>query len=151
MTFSTERRIEFCNTDAAGIAHFSAFFPMMESAEHELLRSLGVSVLSRHQAGAQKKEAAPDPTWPRVAASCDFCAPAYFEDILTIDVDVARIGSTSVEYQFRFRRDDVLIASGKISSVCCVLSESGLKKVPIPESVRQRLTNHLLSEPSSGS
>ncbi|MCG8653286.1 MAG: hypothetical protein MI861_25835, partial [Pirellulales bacterium] len=41
MTFSTKRRVEFRDTDAAGIVHFSAFFPMMEAAEHEMLRSLG--------------------------------------------------------------------------------------------------------------
>ena len=36
--FTTARRIEFRDTDAAGIVHFSAFFLWMESAEHELLR-----------------------------------------------------------------------------------------------------------------
>ena len=149
MTFSTQRRIEFCNTDAAGIAHFSAFYPMMESAEHELLRSLGISVLSRHHAGAKADKAAEDPTWPRVAASCDFHAAAYFEDILTIDVDVARIGSSSIQYQFRFSRDNFPIASGTISSVCCLLTDSGLKKVPIPESIRLRLNDHLLPGPLS--
>jgi hypothetical protein len=40
-----QRRIEFCETDAAGIAHFSPMFPCMEQAEHALFRSLGTSVL----------------------------------------------------------------------------------------------------------
>ena len=44
-SFRTSRRVEFRDTDAAGIVHFSVFFTWMEAAEHELLRSLGLSVV----------------------------------------------------------------------------------------------------------
>ena len=43
-TFRTRRFVEFSDTDMAGIAHFSSFFRYMESAEHELVRSVGLSV-----------------------------------------------------------------------------------------------------------
>ncbi len=139
MTFSTQRRVEFRDTDAAGIVHFSAFFPMMESAEHELLRELGISVLPTSD------QDLPAVTWPRVAASCDYASAARFEDILSISVQVARIGSTSVEYRFRFTRDDQLIAEGSMTAVCCRLaseSDGGLKKTPIPDAIRQLLAKH---------
>ena len=42
--YHTRRRIEFVDTDMAGIVHFSRFYVFMEQAEHELLRSLGLSV-----------------------------------------------------------------------------------------------------------
>ena len=42
--FQTKRRIEFCDTDMAGIVHFSNFFRYMEAAECELLRTRGLSV-----------------------------------------------------------------------------------------------------------
>ena len=38
------RRVEFCDTDMAGIVHYSNFFRYMEVAEHEFFRSLGFSV-----------------------------------------------------------------------------------------------------------
>ena len=44
--FLWERRVEFHETDAAGIAHFSSLLIFMEQAEHALLRSLGLSVAS---------------------------------------------------------------------------------------------------------
>src|SRR3984893_8862096 len=47
--YRTTRRVEFRDTDAAGIAHFSAFFFYMESVEHEFLRSLGLSVVSEDE------------------------------------------------------------------------------------------------------
>jgi acyl-CoA thioester hydrolase len=156
MTFSTERRVEFRDTDAAGIVHFSAFFPMMEAAEHEMLRSLGISVLP----AAQEGETAV--TWPRVAASCQYLSAARFEDILRITVEVAHIGTTSVHYRFRFsrpsREEDPPIAEGTMTVVCCRMpgpsgpatipnptsgpTTGGLEKTPIPDSIRALLAKH---------
>ncbi|TWT49176.1 1,4-dihydroxy-2-naphthoyl-CoA hydrolase [Rubripirellula amarantea] len=127
---STTRRVEFRDTDAAGIMHFSAFFPMMESAEHELLRSWGMSVMPRERGPN-------DVTWPRVAATCDYLAAARFEDILAINVSVLKVGNSSVQYGFDFSRDETPIAKGTLTAVCCRLDTSGLTKVPIPDSVRQ--------------
>ena len=42
--FQITRRVEFSETDLAGIMHFSNFFRFMESAEHAFFRSLGFSV-----------------------------------------------------------------------------------------------------------
>ena len=42
--FRCRQRVEFADTDMAGIVHFSNFFRYMERAEHEFLRSLGLSV-----------------------------------------------------------------------------------------------------------
>ena len=148
MSFSTTRRVEFRDTDAAGIVHFSAFFPMMEAAEHEMLRSLGISVLPRDTG----ERGVPAVTWPRVSASCNYASAARFEDLLTITVRVARIGTTSVEYHVQFHRGDCLIADGKMTAVCCRLihppaaggtePEARLEKTPIPDSIRELLNRH---------
>ncbi len=50
--YRTTRRVEFRDTDAAGIVHFSAFFFYMESVEHEFLRQLGLSVHATGGSGA---------------------------------------------------------------------------------------------------
>ncbi len=153
--FSTTRRIEFRDTDAAGIVHFSAFFPMMESAEHEMLRSLGIAVMpQRHSALQQTETQDYDSdtqsnsvvTWPRVSAKCDYLSVARFEDLLTIEVTVAKLGTSSVTYSFRFRRSDQgeehTIAVGTIVVVCCRLDDSGLEKITLPDSVREKLNKH---------
>lgn len=109
--FVTSRRVEFADTDAAGIMHFAAFFRLMEQAEHELLRSVGLSVATSDLEGPIG--------WPRVNARCDFQAPARFEDVLTIEVRVARLGEKSVTYRHRFMRDSEVLATGEITAVCC--------------------------------
>ena len=44
MPFATTRRVEFADTDMAGIVHFSNYLRYMEMAEHDFLRSIGFSV-----------------------------------------------------------------------------------------------------------
>src|SRR5215212_657733 len=102
VAFVTTRRVEFSDTDAAGIMHFAAFFRMMEQAEHELLRSVGLSVVMHDDGGKI--------SWPRVAATCDFIAAARFEDLLQIEVRISRLGEKSVSYAHRFFRDGQLLA-----------------------------------------
>jgi YbgC/YbaW family acyl-CoA thioester hydrolase len=137
--FQTTRRVEFRDTDAAGIVHFSAFFPMMESAEHEMLRSLGISVMPAPSVTPSDIRV----TWPRVSAKCDYVAAARFEDVLQIDVSVTKLGTTSVAFSFRFHRQDPErdqeIANGSIVAVCCRIDESGLNKVAIPDFHRRKL------------
>lgn len=131
--WKTKRRVEFRDTDAAGIVHFSAFFPMMEAAEHELLRSVGIEVLPAPGTN-------PRLTWPRVSATCDYHSAARFEDTLEIAVTVEHVGASSVRYRFDFSIETHPIATGQITVVCCELGADGLKKVAIPESYRAKLT-----------
>lgn len=123
--FKTKRRVEFRDTDAAGIVHFSVFFAYMEQAEHEFLRSLGLSVIQ--QFGEQWI------SWPRVHASCNYRRPARFEDELTIHVAVERIGDKSVAYQFKFLLGDEPIAEGQIVAACCEVENRQIQgAVPVP-------------------
>src|ERR1043166_5489385 len=130
--FRTKRRVEFGDTDTAGIVHFSNFFRFMEAAECEFLRSRGLSVKLLWE-GRQIG-------FPRVSATCDYVSPARFEDLLDVSVGIERIGTKSVTYTFEFTLADVLVGRGKVTS-CCVLAEPGgpLKGIEIPASYRARL------------
>ena len=134
--YMTTRLVEFRDTDAAGMVHFASFFAYMESAEHELLRHVGLSVVMQDEHDGTI-------SWPRVSASCDFEAPAKFEDRLEIGVRVAKIGSRSVRYAFQFRRADQTIAHGELTTVCCRV-ESGKtpQPIPIPDAIRKALQGY---------
>ena len=47
--FKTIRRVEFSETDMAGIMHYSNYFRFMETAEHAFFRSLGLSIFTRRR------------------------------------------------------------------------------------------------------
>jgi acyl-CoA thioester hydrolase len=130
--YRTTRRVEFRDTDAAGIAHFSAFFFYMESVEHEFLRSLGLSVLGEDEIGPI--------SWPRVSASCDYQSAVRFEDVLDISLRVARLGEKSVTYEFDFVCAGRQIATGKTVAVCCRFPPGGSpESVPIPATIAAKL------------
>ena len=130
------RRVEFRDTDAAGIVHFSVFFAYMEEAEHDFWRHLGTSVV--HQDGDDVI------SWPRVSAQCDYRVAIKFEQEIAISVDVVKVGTKSLSFGFQFHRDDELIASGKITTVCCHVDEHRkLTSIEIPEKLRTKIAAYV--------
>ena len=132
-SFTTRRRVEFRDTDAAGIVHFSAFFFWMESAEHELLRAAGVRVVDRGADGV-------DASWPRVSVACDYTAAVRFGDEVDIAVTVEEIGRSSVTYAFAFTKAGVPVARGRVVAVRCLMHPGRKPEaVPIPEDIVAQL------------
>jgi 4-hydroxybenzoyl-CoA thioesterase/acyl-CoA thioester hydrolase len=142
--FSWERRVEFCETDAAGIVHFSSLIIYMEQAEHALLRSLGLSVA--HSATSTPDDSTwRDVSWPRVRVECDFLSPAKFEDIVSINVFLSVLGKKSVTYQHRLFIGTRAIATGSMTSVCCKRENGTLVGREIPAEIRDALSTYLKS------
>ena len=135
--FRTSRRIEFADTDMAGIVHFANFFRFMESAEVDFLSTLGLSVSMRTDEGERFG-------FPRVSSSCDFLKPVTFLDVLDVTVSVVKVGQKSVTYQFAFFKGGEAVARGQITAVCCrVLGEGRIESIPIPAGIREKLEQHL--------
>jgi YbgC/YbaW family acyl-CoA thioester hydrolase len=131
-THLTTRRIEFGDTDMAGIVHFANFFRFMEAAETEYLRARGLSVSWRDEGGRVGL--------PRVSAACDYLKPARFEDVLDVKVTLEKVGDKSIAYRFDFSRAGELIATGRITCVYCrEMPGQGLKSHEIPAEMRARL------------
>ncbi|MFQ5527174.1 MAG: acyl-CoA thioesterase [Thermoanaerobaculia bacterium] len=126
------RRIEFVDTDVSGNIHFSRFFVFMETAEHELLRSLGTTV---HLEDGERTIG-----WPRVDAHCRYLKPVRFGDDLEVRVFIDRQGARSMTYRFDFCCRDEKVAEGRMSSVCCALGKNGgLRAIPIPDAIASKL------------
>ena len=131
--FVHQRRVEFSETDMAGIVHFANFFRWMESAEHAFLRSLGYSV-HPHGEGTG---------WPRLKVSCDYLRPLRFEDLVDTVLSIREVRTRSVRYGFEFRRPESgeVVARGEVVAVYSgVDAASGaLKALSIPEPLRSVL------------
>ena len=129
--FHCRRRVEFADTDMAGIVHFSRFFVFMEATEHAFLRSLGLSVHLERDGQTI--------SWPRLAAACDYRRPVRFEDELEISLHIERLGNKSVTYGVAFEHEGEAVADGTLTAACC-LCDPGvpLRAIPIPDFIRQR-------------
>ena len=130
--FTTTRRVEFGDTDMAGIVHFANFFRYMEAAETDFLRARGLSVA--WEAGGRRFG------FPRVSAACDYTKPARFGDVLTIAVTVEKVGAKSVTYRHDFSRDGVPLAVGRITSVFVEKTADGeMRPTDLPADLRAKL------------
>jgi YbgC/YbaW family acyl-CoA thioester hydrolase len=111
--FKTIRRVEFSETDMAGLMHFSNYFRFMETVEQAFFRSLGFSVF---------KWGNPPLSWPRVHASCDYKFPLHFEDEVEIHLLVAEKKTKALTFAFKFRKlnaaPPVQVARGALTVVC---------------------------------
>lgn len=134
--FVITRRVEFSETDMAGIVHYSNFFRYMEAAEHAFFRALGFSVVAR--------PGAPAVGWPRVHAACDYHRPLRFEDEFEVRLRVTEKRSKALTYEFRFRRSGPgapeEVARGRLTVVCVThLPDGSMKAAPIPPVIADQI------------
>ena len=118
------RRLEWMDTDAAGIWHHSTVIRWAEDAEAELHRNLGIV---DRTFGAT----------PRVNIEFNFGVPLRFDDEVDVTLAVEAIGETSVTYTVSVDRDGDTLATGKMVAVL-IDPVSGAKK-PWPEDLRRLL------------
>lgn len=127
--YRMRRLVQYYETDAAGIVHFSWFYRYMEEAEHALWRAGGLSIAPP---GAEIG-------FPRVAASFDFHEPLRFEDEFEVDLAIVQISEKAISYRARVVKDGTAIATGSMT-VVCVRTQAGepMRAIPIPLDIAQR-------------
>ena len=124
------RRVQFSETDAAGIVHFSCFFRYLEDAEHELWRRLGLSIHPENSPIG----------WPRVAASCEFHRPLKFEQEFEVKIRIKELTMRTITYAGEISSNGERIASGSWKIACVSKSPDGtMRSTDIPPDVAERL------------
>jgi acyl-CoA thioester hydrolase len=137
-SFTYTDRVQFADTDMAGIMHFANFFRFLERAEHAFFRSLDLSVVERNSGLPREEQVG----WPRVHASCDYHAPLRFEDVITIEMFMEDVRTKSLRYLFRvYKEDGTLSAEGRMAVVCVRKDQvtGQMKAVEIPERIHSKL------------
>ena len=131
--FTYTRRVQFAETDMAGVVHFSNYFRWMETVEHAFLRSLGLSVVMNH--GGREI------SWPRVSVACDYSGPVHFEDEIELTLRVVKVGGKSLTFEVSFTKAGKRVALGKVTSVCCAVGpDRAFTAVEIPPDIRAKLS-----------
>lgn len=132
--FRATRRVEFPETDLAGIVHFSNYFRYMEMAEHAFLRFLGLSVHGEIDGMLV--------SWPRIRAECSYKAPLRFEEEVEIHLIVREKGKGRITYDFRLWKPDGKLAAHGLLTVVCVAIDPAtgqMQAIPIPRSMDEKI------------
>ncbi|MEZ0247747.1 MAG: thioesterase family protein [Thermoproteus sp.] len=121
MPFEARFYLYWSQTDAAGIAHFSEFFTLVEHAEEEFYRSKGV--LEAHG------------RLPRVEAHAVFKSPLRRGDLARIVLRPLELKEKAVKYGFEIYNETtgLLSAEGYIVAVCVENEGGRLKSAKCPQ------------------
>jgi len=119
------RRIEWMDTDAAGIYHWTTVFRLAEAAEAALHTALGIADFTF---GAT----------PRVAVQASFARSLRFNDPVEVALTVTRLGRTSVEYGLAIEGAEGPAAEGSVKT--CLIDRATGRAIPWPDEVRAKLS-----------
>ena len=125
--------VDFSDSDAAGIAHFSSILRWVERAEAAWLRSVGVDPFVRSADGSVSG-------FPRVKVGCEYLRPLLPYEKYAIAILPESAGNTSFTYSFKVFSgegvDGPLCAEGSATIVFASGTPGvGIKPVPLPEEI----------------
>ncbi len=131
-------RVPFHDVDSTGRIHFTAMFRYMEIAEHELRRSIGFPEATSFK----------DIAYPRVHVECDFRGAIRYDDELTVEARVDRVGHSSwtvaiivhtTQEAGKIEQQGVspLVAEGYMTMVA--MDQRTERAIPLPEDLRSAL------------
>lgn len=130
------RRVEFAETDAAGMVHFSVFFRYMEEAEHAVWRTAGLDIF---QSGENL-------SWPRISANFDFKSPLRFQDEFEVQTEMATVTRSTIQWAHVLTRGEAVIGTGTVTAICVKkLTDGTIKSTEIPDGIISRLRSALAS------
>lgn len=137
-----ELRVRFGECDPQGVvfnAHLLAYFDIGMT---ELFRA-AFGTLGGYQAMVERSGL----EFVVAEAGLRYHRPAHFDDELTVEIAITRLGTTSMSTSYRVLRDGELLVDGTLRHV--LVDPKGLverepgTKTPIPDWMREGLTPHL--------
>lgn len=122
------RRVQFYETDTAGVVHFSWYFRYIEEAEHAMWRAAGLSI---HPAQGHI-------VWPRIAAACDFHRPLHFEQEFDVWIRIVEIAARAIRYAALLTDGTTEFAAGSLTAACAQHVDGRMKAIDIPAEIAAR-------------
>ena len=122
--FKTSFTVEWGDCDEAGIVFYPNYFYWFDCSFHRLLRARGLSqrdVRSRFNA-----------VTPIVQAHSDFKAPARYDDVLDVEIDVHLVDDRRFQVDYRVSSSGRMIGTGhEIRAWAVINDDASLKGAPV--------------------
>ena len=128
--FHHDIRVRFADTDLQGIVFNANYLTYYDVAWTEYFRAAGYEWKDLLALGVDTVLA---------RTSMEFRSPARFDEILEVHTRIAKIGTTSLTFEFEIypQGDDRLIGSAVSLYVC--VDPKTLKSTPVPEILQKRI------------
>jgi len=123
------RTVRFQDVDAAGTIYFPRVLEYFGDAYFEVLQLAGLDVPRM----LRERELAA----PLAHAEADFLRPLFFGDQIDVEVVLARVGTTSVTFGHRIRKDSQVTSVGVTAHV--FVDGRTFQPLSVPEALRRVL------------
>ncbi|HEX2911177.1 MAG TPA: thioesterase family protein [Chloroflexia bacterium] len=135
-----EFRVEWGETDTAGIIFYPNYYRWFDRATHELFRAAGMPIrdLSTHHHFGQ----------PIIDSGCRFLAPLYYDDLVTLETVVTEVRSRTFRLEHTVKRGETVTGTGFEVRAWIALHQQSednrLVPVAIPEEYAARLRGEFI-------
>jgi 4-hydroxybenzoyl-CoA thioesterase len=129
------RPVKFADVDSARLVFFARFSDYCHEALEALFTGLpgGYPVFTRER----------DLGIPTVRLDAEFVSPLRYGDVARFEVEVERIGRTSVTFRHVIRRDADGALAARVRHVLVIARLSTLTPEPVPDDLRALLDRYL--------
>ena len=130
MSFVARITVRFGDADPAGLVYYPVIFHYFHAAMEEFFAARCGTSYARLMAGERLG-------FPTVKVEAEFFAPLFYGDEADVEVAVARVGTSSVTFEYAARRvsDGTLCARSR--QVHAAMSLDTRRAVPAPEHLRR--------------
>jgi acyl-CoA thioester hydrolase len=131
--FSTSCRVLYGDTDAGGVVYNANFLRYFEKGRTELMRQWVCSYREIEAIGL---------IMPVTECFARYKAPAFYDDLLTIETEVSNLRKYTCQFNYRINRQDStqqkqsLLVKGY--TIHATVTREG-KLTPLPEEIREKL------------
>jgi acyl-CoA thioester hydrolase len=98
-----ELRVIFGDTDQMGVVYYANYLRFFEASRAGFWRDLGKTYKDLEDWGV---------ALPVIEAHCEYRAPARYEDLLAIEVDIVEVRPASMRFAYKVRCGERLLAEG---------------------------------------
>ena len=126
--FSIQIKVRYCETDQMGLVHHGSYVNYFEEARIAWIANLGFSYSEMEKSGI---------ILPVSKLNISYLKPAYFDDNLDVNVELAKIPTSRLIFNYTIKNKDEVVVTG--STVLAFLDKKTKKPVRCPDYMLEKV------------
>ena len=127
--FSIKIKVRYCETDQMGLVHHGSYINYFEEARISWISNLGFSYSEMEKSGT---------ILPVSKLNVSYLRPAYFDDELVVNVEVAELPTSRLIFNYTIKNEDEVVVTG--TTVLAFLNKETKKPVRCPDYMLEKVT-----------
>ena len=126
--FSLKIKVRYCETDQMGLVHHGSYVNYFEEARISWISNLGLSYGEMEKSGI---------ILPVSKLNVQYLKPAYFDDELDVSVELDKIPTSKLIFNYVIKRDNLIVVNG--STVLAFLNKKTKRPVRCPDYMLEKV------------